>query len=188
MDTPEFPPKAQRWQISVWYGAGLGLLLTIAVLLTFTGVSIWRTTTLVAERTTADLSFTFASIGTINLTLLRLIAVLIGAAICFSGLAVSFFAHEKAMTLELGHEVLNAGSAKGTLATYSPGLVGMLVGMVIVVCALFSKSEHTYQGPKTTTLEVTAVDEAPPAAPVASKASTMRTAEQVLQDAASASK
>lgn len=166
-------PRSQRWQELIWFGAGLGLLLTIVVLLSFVGITIWRATTFIEERKTADLAFTFSSIGLITLTLLRLLAVLIGAAISFAGLAVSFFAHDKATNLEGELRATGTGNAKATLAAYSPGIVGVFVGAIIIIFALFAKSEHKYEGSKTIVLEV------PPAQRPASAASGLNSADKL---------
>ena len=138
-------PGTQRWQIAMWNGAGFGLLLTILVLLTFIGASIWRATSLVEERPSADLAFTFASIGMINLLLLRLVAVLIGAAIAFAGLAVSFFAHDKPLSIDVQQGESAPSAKKLALSAYSPGLVGLLVGAGVIVAALYAKGEFNYQ-------------------------------------------
>ncbi|MNK89889.1 hypothetical protein D3C87_1099160 [compost metagenome] len=143
----------QRWQERIWLGVGLGLLLTIVMLLAFVGLTIWRTTSFIEERKAVDLAFTFSSMGLITLTLLRLLAVFIGAAISFAGLAISFYAHDRATGVDGEFRATGAGTAKATLATYSPGIVGVFVGAAIIIFALFAKSEHGYQGGKTIVLE-----------------------------------
>ncbi|MCV2362609.1 hypothetical protein LNV23_03990 [Paucibacter sp. DJ1R-11] len=103
-------------------------------------------TTIIERNAAQDLVFTFASITHVNATLLRMVALLIGAAIGFGGLAVSFFAHEKATSLKFSHDAGDTSFAKGTLATYSPGLVGLVVGAAIIVCSLYAKTEYSYNG------------------------------------------
>lgn len=178
------PSRITRWQQGIWTGAGLGLLLTIAALLTFTGSTVSRVVELIAARTDADLAFLFSSIGVVTMTLLRLLAVLIGAAIAFAGLAVSFFAHEQPASLA-GEASGSVGSAKVALATYAPGIVGVLVGAIVIVCALLARSKHDYRGPET--YSVVLPPQASASEPAGPTARTLRSPEELLKPAAPAS-
>lgn len=147
-------PETALWQKKVWFGAGVGLLGTIIILLMVVGIVVWRTLDIIGLQANNDHLFTFFSIELITTTLIRLLAVLIGAAIAFSGLAISFFVHEKetkfgGVVNTPGTPIINteATMAKATLATYSPGIIGMVVGAIIIACALFAKAEHQYQTP-----------------------------------------
>lgn len=141
--------RSPRWQQVIWTGAGFGLLLTIIILLAFAGSTVARVMDVISQRHDADLAFVFASVGVVTLTLLRLLAILIGAAIAFAGLAVSFFAHANSTSLTGELPVQPTTSAKVELATYAPGIVGLFVGALIIVCALFARSKHDYRGPET---------------------------------------
>lgn len=167
------------WKSYMWLGAGGGLLVTILILLIVTGLVLWRAVDLIEAQNRNNYEFTFLSIGLIAFTLIRLLAVLIGAAIAFAGLALSFFVHEKATKFggvintpesmivkatESMAEIVTEPTAakkpessmvKATLATYSPGIIGMVVGAVIIVCALFAKSEHEYRTPSQYTIKTT---------------------------------
>jgi hypothetical protein len=137
-----------RWQQYLWSGTGVGLLVTLLILMSLVGSVLTKLLDTVAERPNADLGFVFASAGVITQTLLRLLSILVGAAIAFAGLAVSFFAHEHATQIG-GQAESGTSSAKATFATYSPGIFGIAFGAIIIVSALYAKGNHTYTGPQT---------------------------------------
>lgn len=137
------------WQQAIWIGSGLSLLITILVLLGFSIHSISRVVGLIESRPDSDLAFVFSSMGVVTLTLLRLLAILIGAAIAFAGLAVSFFSHEHALSATADMNVSSSTNIKAGLVAYAPGLVGLIVGALVIVSALYVKSKHDYKGPET---------------------------------------
>lgn len=147
-----FLPRS-GWQKIMWFGAGFGLLLTIITLLIGVGIVLWHVVDIIRNVSKTDLVFTFSSIGLVTLTLIRILAVLIGAAISFTGLAISFFAYEKATHFSGTINASESTVAKATLATYSPGIVGMIVGAIIIACAIFAKSDFKYEPGQTTTYE-----------------------------------
>lgn len=146
--------ESSGWQRYIWIGASVGLLLMIFGLFIFVSFMLEDLMTLIANQKQPDLAFIFASTGFVTLTSLRLIAILIGATIAFAGLAVSFFANEKAS--KIGAEAASNSSANlnVSLATYSPGIVGMVIGSIIIIFALYAKSSQNYEGPKTYQLTV----------------------------------
>ncbi|MGK7250332.1 hypothetical protein ACSNOU_14755 [Acinetobacter oleivorans] len=146
-DTP-----ISSWQRLMWFGVGLGLLLTIIALLAGVGILLMQIVDIIETKGNKDLVFTFSSIGLVTTILIRLLAVLIGAAISFTGLAISFFAYEKAINFSGTLSASETTVAKATLATYSPGIVGMIVGAVIIICAIFAKSNFKYDSPSVITV------------------------------------
>lgn len=130
------------WQRRVWVACSGALLLVIFVLLLLVGVALWKIMSLLEQKTT-DLAFIFSGMALVTASLLRLLAILIGGAIAFVGLAVSFFAHQKATSLasDIGHEQVNA---KAALATNSPGIVAVVIGACVIIFALLSKGTHSY--------------------------------------------
>jgi hypothetical protein len=146
MDVPH-TARTPKWQQLIWLGAGLALLLMILGLLGFAVSTIKSLTTIIINRTEGDAGFVFASTTAINLTLLRLLAILVGATIAFAGLAVSFFVQDKAITLDTQVAKQEVGNAKLALATHSPGIIGVLAGTLIIGLALFARSNYSYQTP-----------------------------------------
>ncbi len=146
--------EVTKWQRSIWYGAGLGLALTIAVLVWFMSSTVTEVVRIIAAQKNPDLVFVFASTSMVTLSLLRLLAIVVGAAIAFAGLAVSFFTHEKATTItgETGSQ--DGSKTAAALATHSPGIAAVVVGSVIIAIALLAKSSHTYEGPHVYQLSV----------------------------------
>lgn len=117
----------------------------IICLLCLVAWTVARVIGVISEKTDADLGFVMTGLGLVSLTLLRLLAILIGGAIAFAGLAVSFFAHDNASSLAVGSD--GNTSPKMALATYSPGIIGVVVGATVIVGALYAKSNHSYQPP-----------------------------------------
>ena len=130
------------WQQRVWVACSFALLLVILVLLLLVGSALWHVMALL-EQKTSDLAFIFSGMALVTSSLLRLLAILIGGAIAFVGLAVSFFAHQKATSIasDVVHEQVNA---KAALATNSPGIVAVVIGACVIIVSLFSKATHSY--------------------------------------------
>lgn len=137
----------------MWLGAGTGLFITLILLLAFVGVTVHGVMRVISAQQNADLAFIFSGISLVNLTLLRLLAILAGAAIAFAGLAVSFFVHEKATSIrfssvdEAGNQsppLQSIGTPQASFSAYSPGLVGVVVGAVIIMTSLLNTSRHEY--------------------------------------------
>lgn len=131
-----------RWQQLIWIACSIGLLLLILALLLLVGEALREIMGLL-EQKTRDYAFLFSGMALVTASLLRLLAILIGGAIAFVGLAVSFFAHQKATSLgsDVTHELMNA---KVALATYSPGIVAVVIGAFIIIFSLHSKGTHSY--------------------------------------------
>jgi len=138
----------------IWIGAGIGLFSTLILLLMFVGLTIYQVVQIISERKGAELSFVFSGLALINMTLLRLLAIFSGAAIAFAGLAVSFFTHDKETTLwastkldtkdNVTNEVASIIPKAGSLKTYSPGIIAIIVGAIIISIALLHSSKHSY--------------------------------------------
>ncbi len=135
------------WQKYIWLGAGSGLFLILVLLLSFVTYTVAKLVDIMAAKGQEDLAFIFSTIALIDLTLLRLLAILVGAAIAFAGLAVSFFAHEKAIGFSGELQQSSSAYAKAALSAYSPGIVGVIIGAVIIVTAVLATIEHSYKPP-----------------------------------------
>lgn len=92
----------------------------------------------------SEYSFIFTGLALVNSSLLRLLAILIGGAIAFVGLAVSFFVHQKATSLDAGAERGSQQKATVALATNSPGLVAVVIGAAVIIVAVVTKTTHTF--------------------------------------------
>jgi hypothetical protein len=156
------PTRDSAWHQYIWIGAGAGLLLILLLLLGFVGATVYKIMQIISTQQDADLSFVFSGVVLVNLTLLRLIALLIGAAIAFAGLAISFFAHDKETSLSAAGKLPDGTAASGGLGTFSPGIIGVIVGAVIVMTAILSTATYQYL-PPTVTVEYTSLDKSPAA-------------------------
>ena len=144
-----FTPK---WQRAIWIGVATSLAVMCLLLIIFVGLTISKVTNIITSNANADLTFVFASISLITLTLLRLLAILTGTAVVFAGLAVSFFAHAEATKISAQSSNSSSLIPKATLATHSPGIAAVVVGSIIIISALYAKSNHEYEGPQTYTV------------------------------------
>jgi hypothetical protein len=138
--------QMSKWEqrIWIWVARGLGFV-GLMLIIFVAGTLLWIT----REMTTLggkDLAFSFAGIGLLSLTLLRFLAILIGAGMVFGGLVVSFFAHTKASTIGASGTA-NGSPASFSLATASPGLAAIVVGAVVIVSALYAKGNYKYEAP-----------------------------------------
>lgn len=128
-------------------GAGAGLFVILLLLLGFVGMTVANIMNIISTQQNADLGFVFSGVVLVNLTLLRLIALLIGAAIAFAGLAVSFFAHDKATSLSAKGKLAEEVTTGGALKTFSPGIIGVVVGAIIIMTAILSTATYQYLPP-----------------------------------------
>ncbi|WLH34286.1 hypothetical protein PSH79_20440 [Pseudomonas sp. FP2196] len=136
------------WQAGMWKGVGIALGIAGLLLIGLVATSIFRTTSIIDANSGDDLAFTFSGLGLINNTLLRLLAMLIGAGIIFGGLAVSFFSSSDSHRISLQAIPAAGESFKALVATHTPGIVGIFMGGIIIVAALFARSTHDYTSPE----------------------------------------
>lgn len=129
------------WQRGLWVGVAYGLGLMGLLLLAFVGYTVMRVADLMSAEGAKDLSFAFSGMTLITLTLLRLLAMLVGAGMVFGGLVVSFYTHAQATQVQ-GE---GGQGIKGGLATHSPGITAIVVGAIVIVSALLSKGDYRYQ-------------------------------------------
>jgi hypothetical protein len=139
----------EKWSRRIWTGAAISMLCAIAALTAFASITVTNVMATVSHHGSKDLSFAFAGISLVTLTLLRFIAILIGAAIAFAGLAVSFYTHD---TATQANATLVEGKVSASLGTHAPGLFGVAFGAMIICLALYAKSEHQYKSPQTVTI------------------------------------
>ncbi|VVP85145.1 hypothetical protein PS918_02700 [Pseudomonas fluorescens] len=135
------------WQAGMWKGVGIALGIAGLLLIGLVATSIFRTTSIIDANSGDDLAFTFSGLGLINNTLLRLLAMLIGAGIIFGGLAVSFFSSSDSNRISLQALPAAGESFKAMVATHTPGLVGIFMGGIIIIAALFARATHDYLAP-----------------------------------------
>lgn len=135
------------WQAGMWKGVGIALGITGLLLIMMVAISIFRTTSIVDAKSGDDLAFVFSGLGLISNTLLRLLAMLIGAGIIFGGLAVSFFSSSDANRISLQALPAAGESFKAMVATHTPGIVGIFMGGIIIISALFARATHDYMSP-----------------------------------------
>jgi len=154
-----------RWHRAMWMGAGTGLLLTILVLLYIVWATVTDVTAIVngqityanaaaasegaraAAQSAASPAFIVSGISIVTLTLVRLLAILIGAAIAFAGIAVSFYAHAKGSHFSAGRGEGRSTLGRITLATHSPGIVGIVIGAAVIISAVVAKGRFDYAEP-----------------------------------------
>lgn len=133
-----------KWQQYIWVGCSAGLMLMIVVLCCIVAFALGKMM-LLLDIKDKDHLFQFAGMNLVTGSLLRLVAILIGGAIAFVGLAVSFFAHQKATTLDTSiakNELLNA---KAALATYSPGIVAIVIGAAVIMASIYARATYNYR-------------------------------------------
>jgi hypothetical protein len=133
-----------KWQQRIWVGCSIGLMLMI-VALCFIVIFALGKMMLLLEIRDSDHLFQFAGMNLVSGSLLRLLAILIGGAIAFVGLAVSFFAHQKATSLDASLAKEDLLSARVALATYSPGIIAIVVGAVVIMASIFARGTYNYR-------------------------------------------
>ncbi|MCG7326850.1 hypothetical protein [Achromobacter sp. ACRQX] len=136
--------SAPKWQTMIWLGLGATLCVLLAALLSLVAITQMRILTVI-EKVDTDLVFTATTLGHANLILLRLVVVLIGGGISFAGLAVSFFAHEKASEVS-GAAAAASQLPRVKLISHSPGVIAIVVGAALMACSLFVSSSIYYSG------------------------------------------
>lgn len=156
----ERPPifHMPSWQAQMWGGVAIALGVAGLLLIGLVATSIYRTTTMIDTKGAEDLAFIFSGLGLINTTLLRLLAMLIGAGIIFGGLAVSFFSSSDSNRISLQAIPAAGETFKAMVASHTPGIIGIFIGGVIIVAALFARSTHNYNSPERWIINPTGVE------------------------------
>ncbi|MGE8468859.1 MAG: hypothetical protein ACN6QE_22355 [Pseudomonas putida] len=144
------------WQTKMWGWVAAGLGVSGLLLIALVSFAVYRTTSIVNDNASADLAFTFSSLGMISTTLLRLLAMLIGSGVIFGGLAVSFFSSRDPHAVSVEGIPAAGESFKTMVASHTPGLIGIFTGGVIIIAALFAVTRHDYQSPERWTISTTA--------------------------------
>ena len=130
------------------------LLISFVILFAFVSMTVQSLSEGIKHPGQIDLAFVFAGSDLISTSLLRLVAAMAGSAIAFAGLIISFYTHKNQTTLMAGATRGPDGAGGGfvpniSLSTYSPGIVAIVVGAMIIGGSLFSKATHEYSGPMT---------------------------------------
>lgn len=151
--------KTPKWQMFVWAGCAAILSLELFVLTLLAYNKTTDITTIISRSELKDGAFILAGLGMSAFSLIRILAILIGSAIIFGGLSVSFFSNERASNVKFtGNERLPLNAH---LASHSPGVMGIVVGGIIIVCALFAPTNFNYQQPVTFQYSGTSSDTLP---------------------------
>lgn len=133
-----------KWQQTVWAAAVAALFAIIGVLVWFVGSTVTELVGIL-QRQDREPYFLFSGVAIVTLALIRMLSILLGGAIAFAGLAVSFYTHKQA-----SHVAARLGTVEDApgmrLATYSPGIVAMLIGAAIIVSALYARTTFTSKG------------------------------------------
>lgn len=137
--------KIQTWQKHNWTVAVILLFATMMILLLIVWANTNSILTIVSARKDQDPSFVFGGMSLVSLTLIRMLAILIGAAVAFAGLAISFFSHDKATQIAASNSNAGGSTTAATLTAYSPGIVGIAFGAVVIMTALLTKTTHSFQ-------------------------------------------
>lgn len=137
--------KIHTWQKHNWTVAVILLFVTMMVLLFIVWANTSSILTIVSARRDQDPSFVFGGMSLVSLTLIRMLAILIGAAVAFAGLAISFFSHDKATQMAASNSKVGGSTTAATLTAYSPGIVGIAFGAVVIMTALLTKTTHSFQ-------------------------------------------
>lgn len=147
------PHVTPKWQQFAWF-LGICLLFLTMIFLLYT---VWDTADkvmkIVSDKKWDQTDFIFAGMSLVNVTLIRMIAVLAGTAVAFTGLAISFFSHDKATNLAAVANDENKSQVKAALTAYSPGIVGVIIGAAIIITALLAQGKYQYNGGKSVTLK-----------------------------------
>jgi hypothetical protein len=144
---------SSSWQAGMWKGVGIALGITGLLLIILVGASLYTAMSIIDSKGGADLAFIFSGLGLVNNTLLRLLAMLIGSGIIFGGLAVSFFSSSDENRVSLQAAPVAGEAFKAMVATHTPGIIGIFMGSVIIIAALFARSTHDYESPRTIEVE-----------------------------------
>lgn len=140
VDTAPERGQDASFRTRMWLGVGCVLAATVVGLFAIIGTTVWRVADMTAANATGHASFAFSGMLLMTLTLLRFVAMLIGAGMVFGGLALSF--HTNSELTKIGAESESVG--KATLATSSPGIAAIVVGAVVILSALFHGGPYQY--------------------------------------------
>lgn len=143
------PPKTMPlWQTKVWLRVVQGFGVCSFLLICLVGYSVYQTAMIITNKSGTDLAFTFSGIALLNTVLLRLLAILIGSAIIFGGLAISFFSSNDTNRISLQANQAAGDSYKAMVASRTPGIVGIFMGGIIIIASLFDTGNFQYSAPE----------------------------------------
>ncbi|MBB4867459.1 hypothetical protein HNP46_006372 [Pseudomonas nitritireducens] len=142
--------KTEAWQARVWTAAAGNLwIISIGILANITLIGIGVYSLLERQSATPNIMFQLCAMAIVSSSMLKGISVLVGASLCFAGIAISFFAHEKATTVNASYgsppkseaegsnlQVPIKNSAAVAIGAYSPGIVAVIFGCVIIGIAI----------------------------------------------------
>lgn len=186
LETPEahrreapHPHKLEKWQAIAWMTSGLVLALSIVGLFALVGYTLWQTLAWLQRNLSSTEQFILTSIALTTAGMLRYLAMLTGIALAAGGLLVSFLTINQAIGLSAKSEGTDQALV-GSLRTNSPGVVAIVVGALIVICALFASTSFN-------TSTSSSGRQGTPSSPAESLVGPMPSVQQLLQsqDAAS---
>jgi hypothetical protein len=133
------PHKLEKWQAVAWMTSGLVLALSIVGLFALVGYTLWQTLAWLQRNLSSTEQFILTSIALTTAGMLRYLAMLTGIALAAGGLLVSFLTINQAIGLSARSEGADQALV-GSLRTNSPGVMAIVVGSLIVICALFAST------------------------------------------------
>ncbi|WP_137763215.1 hypothetical protein [Nissabacter sp. SGAir0207] len=133
------------WQQKIWLCMTIGLGIITLSMIGLIGFISYKTLDRVFSLRTEDMKFFVAGIGIIITSLIKLLSILIGGAIVFGGLAISFHTHDKITTLTGDVNDEKTPKIGANISTYSPGIVGIIIGGVIIVSTIYKENRINYE-------------------------------------------
>lgn len=128
------------WEQRLWRFVGICLAACSVGLFGLVGYSLWQTLAWLQQPQGSSEQYVLNAVALTTLGILRYLAMLIGAALASGGLLVSFMT----LTQAIGASA-QTGGATGAMAgefkTTSPGVVAIIIGCVIILGALFKRTE-----------------------------------------------
>lgn len=135
------------WQQHIWRGALLILTIVLLILLAVVWHVSYEILNIISGVKLQDNAFVLSGISLVSMTQIRMVAILGGIAISAIGLAVSFYTHDRETSVSGRSSDITDPNLKWTLATYSPGIVGVIAGTIIIMTAVIKTTTQNYQGP-----------------------------------------
>lgn len=127
------------WEQRLWLFVSLGFGVCSLGLFGLVGYSLWQTLAWLQQPRGQTEQYVLNAVALTTLGILRYLAMLIGAALASGGLLVSFLTISQA----IGASAKSGGATGvvGEFKTTSPGVVAILIGCIIIVSALFKRTE-----------------------------------------------
>ncbi|NIF21754.1 hypothetical protein [Candidatus Pantoea multigeneris] len=129
------------WQSRVWMIVVLGFGLITVLCILYACYMLENEISILTEGLKKDPLMALTGTGMLGAQFLRGLSILMGGAVIFGGLSISFFSGQD--THIINGEVNESVKAKVSLSTRTPGVLGVITGGIIIVYALYTP--YTYQ-------------------------------------------